>query len=138
MTVKEIRMGQSFPASDARGDLRARAAGRLTAVVRQTEDAAMQIMDGAEALLALADTLDAAAAGRVRQIAISMFEAASFQDLTCQHVCRVMSMLDLVGERLPGPDGVRPVANASTCEGPSCDGGGNDQNAVDRLLGLSG
>lgn len=118
------------------------ASGHLGAIIRQTEDAATRIMDGAEALIELADTLEGEAGARVRDIATAMFEAASFQDLTGQHVARVMTVLGTVEERLAqlarlvGDTAMSDAApGGATCEGPAVDGRGNDQAAVDRLFG---
>lgn len=117
------------------------AAMRLDAVVQQTEEAATKIMDSAEELMALAGELEEPMASKVNDVAIAMFESATFQDITGQHVTRVMSLMRIVEEklgqlaRIVGDNSeTHETTDGSVATGPAIQGSGIDQSAVDQLL----
>ncbi len=129
------------------------AKGRLGAVLRSSEDAALHIIAEGEALLALAEATAATQpglAGRISEIALSIIEAAAFQDVTGQHVRRVLDLLHLVEARLArlaeivGDDerdtgDAAPVTSGTVgASGPDWTGSGNAQSAVDRLFAQAG
>lgn len=119
------------------------AADRLGAIVRSTEDAAGRIMDGAEELIALATEVDGPASERLNEIATTIFESAEFQDITGQHVSRVLSVLRTVETRLAdlavAVGDIAPLpaeeCDGAICRGPDCSSEANDQEAIDRLMG---
>ncbi len=133
------------PAQMAAHDLPA-AQGRLGAVLRSSENAATQIISKAEALLALADETKPPLAARMEEIAVAIIEAAAFQDITGQHVARVLDVLQLVETRLArlaaiigddaAPDDLPGFVSKTSVDacGPDWAGQGIDQSAIDQLF----
>jgi chemotaxis protein CheZ len=83
-----------------------RAARELDAVVDGTERAAHQIMDAAETIakaaksLTTSQTKDDALTREIRDNVQRIFEACNFQDLSGQHIAKVMAMLQFIDESI--------------------------------------
>lgn len=128
------------------------AADELDAIVQHTETAAGQIMDCADEVSAIANTVEGELSEKLGDIAVKIFEASSFQDITGQRVTKVVKVLKHIEEKLAslaqavgdqhiGPD--KEIARDSNGEvvnhrdllnGPSLTGDGNDQSDIDALL----
>lgn len=76
------------------------AASELEAIVQATADATHAIMDAAEAIQAIAASLDDATQHRIGQETTRIFEACTFQDITGQRVTKVVRALDIVEQKL--------------------------------------
>lgn len=69
------------------------ATDELDAIVAHTEEATGTILDAAEKLEALADTLDDAGATTLRDAVTCIYEACNFQDITGQRITRIVRAL---------------------------------------------
>ncbi|HYD98939.1 MAG TPA: protein phosphatase CheZ [Alphaproteobacteria bacterium] len=79
----------------------------LQAIVRTTEEATQTLLGASEAiqgeldgLMASADPETAAAAGRILDSLMSIFEASTFQDITGQRIAKVVKTLQFVEARV--------------------------------------
>ena len=131
-------------------DIRARlpqAKDELDAVVAATERAAGTFLGAAEQLSELAEKLEAATGGILRDIATSIYEASSFQDITGQRISKVIKAIRHIEERIGAlahmADGSAPPAplaeetddpDAKLLHGPQLAGQGNSQAEIDALL----
>lgn len=127
------------------------ASNQLDQVVAATEDAAGKIMDSAEELSDLAETLDGELAERLMTISMHIFEASSFQDITGQRVTKVVNTLKYLEEKLSvladaiGDTDSHIKAGQETgdgclesdenlLQGPQCSVTGNNQDEIDALF----
>lgn len=132
------------------------AAGQeLGAIVKATEAATNTIMNCAEALMA-ADASDPVAyKALVDDKMMTIFEACSFQDITGQRIAKVVETLQHIEERVArfanvmkakDLDGFLTDNERESAErrerlmlhGPSLEGQGVDQSAVDNLIDAKG
>ncbi len=72
------------------------AADELDAVVRATEEATGVILDAAEELDNLAETMEGAAAIKLQEITTKIYEASNFQDITGQRITKVVKALSQI------------------------------------------
>ncbi len=126
---------------------------QLDAVVEATEEAASTIMDSADAIGEIADTLDDEAASKLNEIATTLFQTSSFQDLTGQRITKVARTLNHLEERLNaladaiGDDYVAEpeedidrddegvvLKDEDLLHGPQLEGEGNSQAEIDAIL----
>lgn len=128
------------------------ATDELDAIVQHTESAATQIMDCADEVTAIAAEMDGEMAERLTTIAMSIYEASSFQDITGQRVTKVVRVLKHIEEKLgqlaeavgdsSAPrekvihrdDKGEPTDPKELLNGPSLEGAGNNQDDIDALL----
>jgi len=132
-------------------DIRARlpqAKDELDAVVAATEQAAGTFLGAAEQLSDLAEKLEAATGDILRDIATSIYEASSFQDITGQRISKVIKAIRHIEDRIGAlahlADGSAPPApaveeasddpDAKLLHGPQLAGQGNSQAEIDALL----
>lgn len=120
----------------------------LDAVVAATERAAGTFLGAAEQISDLAEKLEAANGDLLRDIATSIYEASSFQDITGQRISKVIKAIRHIEERigtlaqvadgdLPPPPVVEEVdedPDAKLLHGPQLEGKGNSQDEIDALL----
>ena len=108
------------------GSGRPRAARELDAVIAGTERAAHQIMDAAETIAKAAKSLTTSQAKddevtqQIRDNVRRIFEACNFQDLSGQHIAKVLAMLQFIDERIArmteiwgGAEAFEPYAGAA-------------------------
>ncbi|MCJ9430346.1 protein phosphatase CheZ [Kordiimonas marina] len=126
---------------------------QLEAIVKSTEDAAGTIMDSAETVEAIAESVDEELAAQLNDVATNLFQASSFQDLTGQRITKVAGTLAHLEERLNaladaiGDEYIRPAEDdvARDAEGivqdehdllhgPQLEGEGNSQAEIDAIL----
>lgn len=127
------------------------ASNQLDQVVATTEEAASRIMDSAEEISELAETLDGEVAERLMAISTHIFEASSFQDITGQRVTKVVNTLKYLEEKLAvladaigdtdshlkaeqGAEDNGLDSGENLLQGPQCDVTRNDQEAIDALF----
>ncbi len=127
------------------------AAGReLEAIVQSTEEATGSIMDAAEEIMST-DMSTPEGTRSVNDACMRIFEACSFQDITGQRISKVVSTFTFIEERLNklerawgpniddqdhDPADELPVDDDSLLlNGPALRGEGNDQDAIDNLIG---
>lgn len=125
------------------------ASNQLDQVVATTEVAASKIMDAAEEISELAETVDGELAERLMAISTHIFETSSFQDITGQRVTKVVTTLkyleeklkllaDAIGDtdsHLKAEEDSNPDNSAEDLlQGPQCAATGNDQDAIDALF----
>ncbi|MCH8685108.1 protein phosphatase CheZ [Pedomonas mirosovicensis] len=128
------------------------AADELDAIVQHTESAATQIMDCADEVTAIAGDVDGELSERLSAIAMRIYEASSFQDITGQRVTKVVRVLKHIEEKLGQlaeavgdqsnrgekiihrDDEGEPVDPKELLNGPSLEGQGNNQDDIDALL----
>lgn len=131
-------------------DIRARlpqAKDELDAVVAATEQAAGTFLGAAEQLSELADNLEAVTGDTLRDIATSILEASSFQDITGQRISKVIKAIHHIEDRITTlthmADGHPPAPpaeemdgdpDAKLLHGPQLEGQGNSQAEIDALL----
>jgi chemotaxis protein CheZ len=131
-------------------DIRARlpqAKDELDAVVAATEQAAGTFLEAAEQLSELADNLEAVTGDTLRDIATSILEASSFQDITGQRISKVIKAIHHIEDRVAAlthmADGHPPAPpaeemdgdpDAKLLHGPQLEGQGNSQAEIDALL----
>ena len=127
-------------------------ADELDAIVASTEDAANKILEAAEQLENVAQTLDDKTSAKINDIVTGIYEASSFQDLTGQRITKVVGALHhieqkvtelarAVGHDMPEEsylnvtDSVKALDEDDLLHGPSKLGETVDQNDVDALFG---
>ena len=84
------------------------AAGELGAVVTDTEQATIAVLDAAERIEMLAGVIQSetspeamkARAGELAGVVLQIYEACNFQDLTGQRITRVCETLNFIEERM--------------------------------------
>ena len=124
----------------------------LDAVIKNTEAAASQIMDSADELGTVADTLEEPHKATLSDLSTRIFEASSFQDITGQRVTKVVSVLQHIEQRLAAlaeaigdtevheenldvfDESGAVVNEDALTHGPQLDGQGNNQDDIDALL----
>ncbi|WCL53030.1 protein phosphatase CheZ [Gimibacter soli] len=133
------------------------AAEQLDAIVEATDAAATSIMDVAETLEGMAEDTDGDISATLGNLAITLFEASSFQDLTGQRVTKVARILQHMEERLNkladaiGDTHIEEAAAEAEIEkddegvavndkdllhGPQLEGQGNSQDEIDAILAM--
>ena len=126
------------------------ATDELDAVVLATEEATGAILDAAEELEALGESLDGAQAEKITEVTTKIFEASNFQDITGQRITKVVATLRHIEDRITALDdalggdeggaGKRSRATNATADeaslmnGPQMPGAGNSQDDIDRLF----
>lgn len=127
------------------------ASNQLDQVVATTEEAASRIMDSAEEISDLAETLDGEVAERLMAISTHIFEASSFQDITGQRVAKVVNTLKYLEEKLAiiadaigdtdshikaeqDAEDNCPESDENLLQGPQCAVTGNNQDEIDALF----
>jgi chemotaxis protein CheZ len=128
------------------------ATDELDAVVQATEEATGAILDAAEELEALGESLGAVHAEKITEVTTKIFEASNFQDITGQRITKVVATLRYIEDRITSlgaalgggsEDGdseprsralEAPAAEASLINGPQMPGAGNNQDEIDRLF----
>jgi chemotaxis protein CheZ len=136
--------------SEIDGEKITNATDELDAVVKATEEATGTILDVAENLMAMADTMAPDAGERIVELATRIFEASNFQDITGQRISKVVSTLRYIEQRvseLAGAAGntadvparsaetARPEpAERSLLNGPQLPENANSQDDIDALF----
>lgn len=128
------------------------ATDELDAIVQHTESAATQIMDCADEVTNIAGEMDGELAERLTGIAMRIYEASSFQDITGQRVTKVVRVLKHIEEKLgqlavavgdssqPQEKEIardetgEPVNPKDLLNGPSLESVANNQDDIDALL----
>lgn len=72
----------------------------LSAVVRATEEATSRILDAAEMIEGVADTMEGDAKDRLQEAATVIYEASNFQDITGQRITKVINALHQIDEKI--------------------------------------
>lgn len=124
----------------------------LDAVVSATEEAASTIMDCADTISNLADSADDDMAVKLNDVATTLFQASSFQDLTGQRITKVTRTLthleerlnalaDAIGDEYVAEDDDMEVDEEGVAKndedllhGPQLEGEGNSQEEIDAIL----
>jgi chemotaxis protein CheZ len=78
------------------------AADQLEEIVRATEEATGKILDAAETVQNIAETVDEKNKQRLVEAATSIFEASNFQDITGQRITKVVKTMQIIEDRLQG------------------------------------
>lgn len=132
------------------------ASSELEEVIRATENATNTIMDEAEAIQKIADTLAQSESDAVREqlrkhVSI-MIEACTFQDITGQRIRKVLKLLDYVESRIGNlvklfggalPDGyvIKPQfgnrPDEELMNGPQLTKDAHNQDDIDRIFSQS-
>ncbi len=119
------------------------ATDELDAIVAATADATGSILDCAEKLTALAQTLQPAVADQITEPVTRIFEACTFQDITGQRITKVVKTLkvsEIVGafEKRGGSGKRRRSAkrrgDAALLNGPQLPGKGASQAEIDAFF----
>ncbi|MCW5730737.1 MAG: protein phosphatase CheZ [Alphaproteobacteria bacterium] len=125
------------------------ATDELDAVVSATAEATDAILDAAEQLSRMAESLPAKQAEALAKITTRIYEASNFQDITGQRITkvvrtlrhiedRVLALAHSLGEAAPAPvdasNGSAPDDEASLLNGPQLPGRANSQADIDALL----
>jgi len=130
------------------------ATDELDAVVGATEEATGRILDAAEGLMNVAEEkVEAPAKDEIIELAMSIFEASNFQDITGQRITKVVktlkhieakveALVQVLGEEVERArqnqvnDERAPVrvTDEELLNGPQLPGGACNQDEIDRLL----
>lgn len=130
------------------------ATDELDAVVGATEEATGRILDAAEGLMTVAEEkVEAPAKDEIIELAMSIFEASNFQDITGQRITKVVKTLKHIEAKIEalvqvlGEEVERARQNQANEErapvrvtdedllnGPQLPGGACNQDEIDRLL----
>ena len=130
------------------------ATDELDAVVGATEEATGRILDAAEGLMNVAEEkVEAPAKDEIIELAMSIFEASNFQDITGQRITKVVktlkhieakveALVQVLGEEVERArqnqvnDERAPVrvTDEELLNGPHLPGGACNQDEIDRLL----
>jgi chemotaxis protein CheZ len=125
------------------------ATDELDAIVAATADATGSILDCAEKLSAVAQTLEPALADQITEPVTRIFEACTFQDITGQRITKVVKTLKeieaKVGDLVGAFGGIRPGARPSSkrrkangdgalLNGPQLPGQGASQAEIDAFF----
>jgi chemotaxis protein CheZ len=126
------------------------ATDELDAVVGATAEATGVILDAAEHLEKVADTVTSEARDQIRNIATQIYEACNFQDVTGQRITKVVRALKHIEEKIDAllsafGEGVKPPASASAparvpgdeshlLNGPQLPEAANRQDDIDAIL----
>jgi len=126
------------------------ATNELDAVVGATAKATGEILDAAETLERMADTMVAAAGDEVRNIATRIYESCNFQDITGQRITKVVrtlkhiedkidALLSAFGEGIkaasePLPEVPPPGDDRHLLHGPQMPTEANKQDDIDAIL----
>lgn len=130
-----------------------KATDELDAIVKSTAEATNRIMDAAEMVSSVSDTLQGEGASKLMDAVTSIYEACSFQDITGQRITKVVSTLKVIESRIdqmiysageagafaPGVAEVCPsgeICDADLLNGPALPGQGRSQAEIDALLGF--
>jgi len=76
------------------------ATDELDAIVAATADATDRIMDGTEAIEAIAAEVGGEVEGKIMDATTSIYEACTFQDITGQRITKVVSALKAIEEKI--------------------------------------
>lgn len=76
------------------------ASDELDAIIAATEDAASKMMDAAEEISELAESVEGELVDQMADITTRIFEASSFQDITGQRITKIVRVLQYLEERL--------------------------------------
>lgn len=124
------------------------ATDELDAVVRATEEATQTILDSAETLTGLAESVGGETGEKIMGVVTRIFEASNFQDITGQRITKVVKTLRHieakvamlarafghdVGEAVVPPDDQRS-GDAALLNGPQLPQKANSQDDIDALL----
>ncbi len=126
----------------------AKAKGELEAIVAHTAEATGTILDAADELEKVAQTLPEQAAQAVRAVTTKIYEASTFQDITAQRIMKIATALqqveDTLGRLLGGgkakpavPKKEKPAAektDADLLNGPQLPGAAKTQDEIDALF----
>jgi len=149
--IKAMRVGNTGD------DSLVTASSELDAVVMATEEATDAILNASETIEALAAKIqlntvnddDRQATEDIQEQTIKMLEACNFQDITGQHITKVVNTLKFIEERIDamidiwGADDIEEVDASVTPDnegdkglhnGPALKGNGIDQNDIDKLF----
>ena len=128
------------------------ATDELDAVVLSTEEATGRILDRAEQLMTIAGEQEEALQTRLTDIAMAIFEASNFQDITGQRITKVVRTLKHIEDKIDALVGIlgeeversRADAGAVAADDPPVEGDllngpqlpqdAIDQDEIDRLL----
>lgn len=129
------------------------ATDELDVIATATEDATNDIMEAAEKIETLAESMEGTAAAALTQAVTRIYEACSFQDITGQRISKVVATLRHIEQRVEGlveafgeeieqikrdpdkPSGIRRKENDKTLlSGPQRTGEGRTQAEIDALL----
>ena len=125
------------------------ATDELDAVVQATEEATSAILDAAEELEALSESLGGAHAVKITEVTTKIFEASNFQDITGQRITKVVATLRYIEDRINALNAAlgdgggteqrsraigAPADEASLLSGPQMPGAGNSQDEIDQLF----
>ena len=124
------------------------ATDELDAVVRATEEATQTILDSAETLTGLAESVGGETAEKIMGVVTRIFEASNFQDITGQRITKVVKTLrhieakvaalarafghDLADAVVPSND--QRSGDAALLNGPQLPQKANSQDDIDALL----
>lgn len=90
----------SIQADEVGGILIPGATDELDAIVSATAEATDRIMDGAEAIEAVASEIGGEAEGKILDATTGIYEACTFQDITGQRITKVVSALKAIEEKI--------------------------------------
>lgn len=125
------------------------ATDELDAVVCATAEATNVILDAAEQLSRIGDSLPAKEAAALADITTRIYEASNFQDITGQRITKVVRTLRYIEDKVlalaqslgeevtaqaHAPAPASPGGEASLLNGPQLPGRSNSQADVDALL----
>lgn len=128
------------------------ATDELDAIVGATEEATGRILDAAEQIQTIAETLEEPARSQLFDLSTGIFEASNFQDITGQRIGKVVRTLKHIETKIEALVGVlgeevgRAQATARPAEEPAAEGDEKllngpqlpqnaiDQDEIDRLL----
>lgn len=129
------------------------ATDELDAVVLSTEEATGRILDSAEQLMTIAGEQEDAVQEKLTEIAMEIFEASNFQDITGQRITKVVRALKHIESKIDALIGVLgeevqrskaeaecpqqddgSVADSDLLNGPQLPQDAIDQDEIDRLL----
>jgi chemotaxis protein CheZ len=126
------------------------ATDELDAVVKATEEATSTILDVAETLMGIAETVAPETGEMIVELATRIFEASNFQDITGQRISKVVSTLRYIEQRvgeLAGAAGLSDdapvgsagngrseVAEQNLLNGPQLPENANSQDDIDALF----
>jgi chemotaxis protein CheZ len=123
------------------------ATDELDAVVKNTADAANEILDACETLERLQPSLQGEAAGTVGHCITRIYEACAFQDITGQRIGKVVNALKAIEARvrettgryapaasLPARTGALRTEGERLANGPQLAAAASSQAEIDALL----
>ncbi len=121
------------------------ATDELDAIVAHTAAATESILEVCETLDTLGAAMDGAAAGKLQDATVKIYEACSFQDITGQRITKVVGTLKTIERTIarivdtfgivpaPAEPGERPQKDG-LLNGPQLPAAAMDQSDIDKLL----